>query len=530
MVMSTRLIIENFTLAELEAEFQRREAMELADLNRLLAEQSLFEFVQQAWHVLEPTTSLAVGWHIEAICLHLEAVTRGEIQLLLINVPPGHMKSLLVNVFWPAWVWLKHPSWRVIYATYAKDLTERDSVKCRDLIQSQWYRETFTPAWKLSDDQNAKDFFTNDAGGFRIALSVGGQGTGYRGDCIVADDPISAEDSFSEACRKKVIRWWDKTMSTRLSQPKKGAKVIIMQRLHQEDLSGHVITKKTYQHLKLSSEYNAKQKTITFAQKTDPSTGLKYKEKLWEDPRSVDGELLFVALFDAEVLAQAKIDLGSDGYAGQHLQEPSDPLGGLFKKAHWRFWRPADAAGLGTAPRPDGCSNQLAVVIPEVDKCCISLDAAFKDKETSDFVVFTVWGCAKADRYLLDVSRARMSFTKCVEVFKELVKTYPRAYARLVEDKANGTAIIDTLKKEISGLIAVEPRGGKYARAAAVQPQCESGNVYLPEGAPFLADFVEELSAFPSGKNDDQVDSASQALLYLMGGAGVSRAKGLVNW
>jgi predicted phage terminase large subunit-like protein len=517
--MTSRLIIEKLTLADIEREILAREQLELTALNAELARRSLYEFVLQAWHVLEPGVEMATGWHIEAICLHLEAVSRGEIQHLLINVPPGHMKSLLTNVFWPAWVWLHNPAWRVIFATYAQNLTERDSGKCRDLIQSQWYQETFQPTWKLSEDQNTKAFFTNTAGGFRLSLSRDGQGTGYRGDCIVCDDPMSAEEAFSEAVLKRVVRWWDKTMSTRLSRPKEGAKVIIMQRLHQDDLSGHVIKKKTYQHLKLASEFNNKLKSVTYLKKKDPKTGGVYFEKFWEDPRTKDGELLFESLFDAEVLAQAKIDLGSDGYAGQHLQEPSDPEGSMFKKKWWGFWRPKDAAGIGTAPRPDGCNNRLAVVLPELDKIVISLDCAFKDKETSDFVVFTVWGCHQANRYLLDVERGRMSFSLTVETLKKISARHPRAYAKLVEDKANGSAVIDTLKNKINGIVAIEPRGGKRARAAAIQPQVEAGNVFLPEGAPFLADFVEELGAFPKGANDDQVDSTSQALLHEMNSA-----------
>lgn len=527
--MGSRLPFEHITLAEIEAELLRRSREELRLIDAELARRSLYEFVLQAWHVLEPGVEMATGWHIEAICLHLEAVTRGEMQLLLINVPPGHMKSLLTNVFWPAWVWLSRPEWRVIYATYAQKLTERDSGKCRDLIQSQWYQETFAPEWQLSGDQNTKSFFTNTAGGFRLSLSREGQGTGYRGDCIVGDDPMSVEESYSESTRKQVVRWWDKTMSTRLSRPKTGCKVIIMQRLHQEDLSGHVLKRKTYQHLKLSSEFNCKQRTVTFAKKTDPKTGAVRFEKFWQDPRTKDGELLFEALFDDSVLAQAKIDLG-DGYSGQHLQEPSDPLGGLFKKAAWNFWRPADAAGLGTALRPDGCNNKLAVVLPELDRVIISLDCTFKDKDTSDFVVFTVWGCSKADRFLLDVERGRMSFSVTVDKFKKLSEKYPRAYAKIVEDKANGTAVIDTLKGQISGIIPLEPRGGKYARAAAIEPQVSSGNVYLPEGAAFLAEYVKEMGDFPTGANDDQVDSTSQALLYLMASSGVARATGLVTW
>jgi predicted phage terminase large subunit-like protein len=509
----TREAVER-ELAAVQAEQERRLLATQREIERRAALRSLAEFVRQAWHVLEPGTPLAWGWHIEAICLHLEAVFRGEINRLLINVPPGHMKSLLTNVFFPAWAWLHRPSWRLIYATYAQDLTERDSVKCRDLIKSQWYQETFRPAWKIKADQDTKDHIANTEGGFRIALSVGGKGTGYRGDATIADDPISAEEAYSEAARKRCIRWWDKTMSSRLSNPKLGVRVIIMQRLHQEDLSGHVLRKGGYQHLKLASEFDPKKKAVTFVRRPDPETGKYRYEKFWEDPRQKLGEPLFPALFDEEVLEQCKKDL-ADAYAGQHLQEPTAAEGGLFKKKWWRFHRPDGLPNWGTAERPDGCNEHPAIPLPRMDRFLISLDANFKEGLKNSYVVFTVWGARGADRFLLEVRRGQWGFTKTLEVFRELVQAWPLALEKIVEEKANGAAIINTLSSEIAGIIPIDPEGGKEARAAAIQPQVRSGNVYLAEGADWLEEYVAEMASFPNGMFNDQVDSTSQALIYL---------------
>ncbi len=159
----------------------------------------------------------------------------------------------------------------------------------------------------------------------------------------------------------------------------------------------------------------------------------------------------------------------------------------------------------------------------------LSLDASFKDTDGTDFVVFQVWGCNKADRFLLDQSRARRSFTSTLTEFRRLVAKWPMARKKIVEDKANGSAIIDTLQSEIAGIVAVNPEGGKEARAAAIQPQVESGNVYLPDGAPWLEEFVAEFTSFPNGKHDDQVDALSQALLELADSTGMSRTRGMAN-
>lgn len=473
------------------------------------ARRSLHEFVRQAWPVVEPATPFIDTWHVGAICDHLEAVTRGEITRLLINVPPGHAKSLLVAVLWPAWVWSFRPAWRGLFASYAYDLAERDSVRCRALIRSDWYRVFMEGGgWGIVEDQDTKGYFVNTASGFRFSTSVEAQATGWRGDAVVVDDPVSAKEAPSEAKRREAIHWWDLVMSSRLNDMERGARVIIMQRLHEDDLAGHVLVQGGYEHLCLPSEFEPARRAVTCR------TVGGVRSEFWRDPRTTDGELLFPKLFPATVLEQARKDLGSGGYAGQHGQRPTPEGGGMFKKGWWRFWKP-DGIAPDHCPRPNGCWEGPARALPKLDRVVLSLDAAFKATDSTDFVVFQIWGTSAADRFLLAQVRGRMSFTDTLSTFRRLAREWPQARQKLVEDKANGPAIINTLKHEISGIIAVNPEGGKEARAAAVQPQVESGNVYLPDSVPWLDGFVEEFAAFPRGRHDDQVDALTQALNHM---------------
>ena len=463
---------------------------------------SLAEFVRQAWPVCEPDTDLIWNWHLDAKCEHLEALARGEIRRLLINEPPGHMKSLIVSVLWPAWMWLKRPSWRSIFSSYAMDLAVRDSVRCRDLIESDWYQSAFRPAWRLSTSQNLKSWFVNSAGGTRFSTSVGSRATGFRGDCVVVDDPINATDAPSKLAREAAIRWWDRTMSSRLNDPRTGARVIVGQRLHAEDLTGHVLKRGGYEHLCLSTEYEPERRCST-------SIG-------WRDPRAERGELLFPGLFTPEVVAEAKADLGSDGFAAQHQQRPAAAEGSIFKRRWWRFWLPAGAKAPPVTGLDDGTLHECeTVVLPEsFDEVAQSWDMTFKDTTGSDFVCGGVWGRLKAERYLLDAVHDRLSFTATCRAVVGMHEKWPQARRKLVEDKANGPAVISQLKSTVPGLIPIEPEGGKISRANAVSPLCEAGNVILPHPMlmKWVGEMITETADFPFSPNDDWVDMLTQML------------------
>ena len=424
-------------------------------------------------------------------------------------MPPGHGKSILVSVLYPAWQWIRTEEgakWRGLFASYHSGLAIRDSVRCRALMESPWYRRTFRPAWKLKNDQNEKHYFENTQSGFRLSLSVGGAATGYRGDALVVDDPLNASDQYSESARSASTFWWDTVMSSRLNNMQTGNKIIIMQRLHEQDLSGHVLERGGYEHLCLPSEFDPERSSVT-------SIG-------WRDPRTEPDEILFPALYPRTVLDEARKDLGSAGYAGQHQQRPSPAEGGVLQRHWWRYYKPR---GLVLPPVrvrwPDGSEREIhAIDLPEdFDAVIQSWDCAFKDLKTSDFVVGQVLAKLGSSRYLLDQVRDRMDMPRTVQALRAMTEKHPDSVAKLVEDKANGPAVIQMLQHEISGLIEVNPEGGKMSRAAGVSPEVEAGNWYLPHPgiAPWVLDFVEECASFPRGAHDDQVDAWSQGANYM---------------
>lgn len=456
-------------------------------LDKEICQQSLYHFARRAWEIVEPGTTFVDGWHIRAIAAHLEAVTRGEISNLLITIPPRHMKSLLVSVFWPAWVWTHNPEYRWLFSSYALELSIRDSVRCRRIIESNWYQSLWGDVFKLTTDQNRKSRFENDKCGHRIATAVDGSNTGEGGDCIVVDDPHNVKEALSDTTRNAVIEWWKSTMSTRLNSPSTGRRVIVMQRCHQEDLGGYVLRTGYWEHLNLPCRYDPARKcrtSINFC-----------------DPREKEGELLWPERFSEETITRLEAELGEYDVAAQLQQSPIPKGGGCIKREWWRFY----------------------TELPELERMIISVDAAFKGRDTSDYVVMQVWGQSNANAYLITQIRDRMDFPRTCIQLEILANTYPEARAKLIEDKANGPAILDTLRNRIPGLIAVTPEGGKEARANAIAPYIQAGNVYLPSNAPWLEAFLEECSYFPHGRHDDQVDAMTQALLYLYRSGGDTR-------
>jgi predicted phage terminase large subunit-like protein len=458
--------------------------------------------VRQAWIIVEPSTPLIWGWHIDCIIEHLEAVTRGQIRNLLINVPPRHMKSLLVSVFWPAWEWIRWPERRWLYSSYGLQLSIRDSLKCRRLIESPWYQANWGHVFRLTSDQNTKTRWDNDKSGYRFATSVGGTVTGEGGDRIVCDDPHNVQEAESDGIRKGTLDWWDIVMSTRVNDPKTTAKVVVMQRCHQRDLSGHLLEQGGCEHVCLPAEYEGSRHVTSIG---------------WSDPRTERGDLLWAARFGPKEIETLKRSLGSYAAAGQLQQRPSPAEGGMLKRYWWRFWQPPGANLPPILARfPDGSERLIAAVeIGTVEERAQSWDCSFKDLETSDFVVGQVWGRSGSRFLLLDQVRERLDCPGTVKAVRDLSSRWQHCLAKLIEDKANGSAVIQMLQHEIAGILPVNPEGGKVARASAVSPLIEAGNVYLPHPqlAPWVYDFIEECAAFPNGAHDDQVDAMTQILL-----------------
>lgn len=444
---------------------------------------SLAEFVREAWPIVEPGTELVWGWHIDAICLHLEAVTDGRIKRLLINIPPGHMKSLLVSVMWPAWMWLKRPGERMLTGSYDGTLALRDSVKTRDLITSDWYQRTFRPGWSLKRDQNVKSRYANTTTGERMCFAVGGKLTGFRGHGWIVDDPLNMKDALSETAREEAKRIVCQALPTRLNNQETGWRVIVMQRLHEEDPSGVLLQQGGWEHLCLPARFDPERRSSTCIG--------------WTDPRTEKDELLFSAMFSDAVLAQLKLDLGPQEYEGQFEQRPT-PAGGLiFERSWWKYY--------DTPPA-------------QFDELAISVDATFKDLKSSDYVTMGVWGRTGQHFYLLDMVRDKMDYPTAKDALRALCARWPTVSTKLIEDKANGSALIAELGREIGGMIAISPTDSKVARARAISGHAQAGCIWLPRYAPWLEAFILECARFPLGKHDDQVDNMTQAILFWLKG------------
>ncbi len=468
-------------------------------IQRRLLTTSFREFVAHFWPVVEPSRAFVANVATDALIEHLQAVGDGRIKRLAISIAPGSGKSTMLVLF-SAWLWLRRPGARSICASHALDLARRDSQRTRRLIESDEYRAIIGTAWTLRSDANRLDHFENTIGGHRISVGVGGALTGLRagaGGVIAIDDSLQAIDARSKTTRDAVNDWYDQAVSTRLDQGE-GAIVIVQQRLHSDDLIGHVLELGGFESLVLASEFDIARRCVT---------------SVWRDPRTTDGELLAPMIHSAAFLAEQKRVLGTAGFAAQYLASPTDSEGGLFVRTNWRFWKPDGTST--SSRRPRGCTDEPAVSRPAFDRVVISLDAAFKDSAHNDAVAFLVCGVRGAERYLIDGRHGRMSFTRTCEVALELASLYPGA-TFLVEDKANGSAIVDALRRKIPNLVAINPRESKESRAAAVSPAVEAHQVFLPEGdALWIGILVEEAAQFPKGKNDDLVDALTQLLNYI---------------
>jgi predicted phage terminase large subunit-like protein len=385
------------------------------------------------------------------------------------------MKSLLVAVFWPTWLWgpADKPHVQFLYGSYALQLATRDNLKRRRLIQSPYYQKRWGHVFQLTGDQNAKQRFENDHNGHCLITSPDSATTGEGGDIIIVDDPHNAKEAHSEAARLNVATWWNEGLISRHNDPKTGIRGIIAQRVHEADLCGLCIEDGGFVHLCLPAEYEPNHPYLSTA-----------------DWRTEPGELLWPARFGAEQLAKLKKGLGSYGSAGQLQQRPAPAEGGIIKREWIRYW---------------------SALPPRFDLLIQSWDMAFKDSKAGSYVVGQVWGRLGADCYLLDQYRKKIDFTGTQAAVRAMSAKWPGATLKLIEDKANGPAIISSLNNEVGGMVAVLVKAGKEARASAVSPLFEAGNIWLPH-TDWIADYVVEICTFPNAANDDQMDATSQAL------------------
>jgi predicted phage terminase large subunit-like protein len=430
------------------------------------------------------------NWHIGALCEHLQAVTAGQIHNLLINIPPGMGKSLLTCVFWPAWEWTLDATVRWFFASYDQRLSTRDSVRCRTLIGRPWYRSCCKHKFSLNGDQNQKTYYETDSTGYRLATSIGGHASGEHPDRIVCDDPHNVQQAESPAERQAVLDWWDLTMSTR-GVSRHARRVIIMQRLNQDDLSGHVLGQDSWVHLCLPMRFEKERMVLT-------PLG-------WTDPRTEEGALLCPSQFSEVAVAQLEKALGSYGAAGQLQQRPVPREGGMFKTTYFnqrvkaapfhaqrvRYWDRA-------ATQDGGCytAGTLMARSPEGNWYVENVVHGQWEPDTRDDYILAA---AKRDRNRYGLNREPVIWIEH-------------------EPGSSGVDAYKHLARKLAGFRVYpdRPTGSKEVRAEPWASQCAAKNVYLVEdGAWDIPGWIAEHGYFPMGKLKDRVDSASGAFAKL---------------
>lgn len=482
-------------------------------------------FCKQAWEHIDPAP-LTWGWHLDAMCDHLQWLFEFDGQCdLLINIPPGHAKSMVVSVLFPAWIWTLNPSYQILGSSYEMTLATRDALKTRDLVDSTWFKEHFRQGlkeWDWHPDQNLKTAYKNTLGGYRLSLSVGGKGTGLRGNMLIVDDSLKAEDAYSEPARTKSIRWFFETMGTRFNRMTQRKRVIIGQRIHEADLPGELLRRKkkgeldSLETLILPAEFIAKERFTT--------------RRGWTDPRVEDGEPLFPALFPLTVLKALKQELGSYAASAQLAQKPTPAEGGMIKRAWWnrRFILEGEESPLeGFTVRTLPANIRKERYFDWIE---IISDCSFKDLEHSDKVAIGVWGRKGPHIFLLDLKWDRMSFTETLAAIRDLKNKWGKLVSAIcIEDKANGIAVIEVLKSTIPGVLPIEPEGGKESRIMGTSKFIEAGNVWLPQSAPWVGDAIEEAVTFPKGAHDDWIDMTAYAAIRMLAMDGVAFLEAMVE-
>jgi predicted phage terminase large subunit-like protein len=449
----------------------------------VLAEQyrrSFYRFAKESFKVLHNGEGWVDNWHIKYICDEIQKevirINRKEPtqKNIIINVPPRTLKSELVNVFLSAYCWIINPSLQIITSSYSSSLSISLSVQTRRLLESDWFIKHF-PNVKLSIDENTKSRFSNTDGGLRYSTSTGGTVTGMGGDLIIIDDPQNPQLSRSDVERENTKDFFNQTLRSRLNNPKTGVFIIIMQRLHDDDLTGHLLrTEPEYwKHICLPAELNDNVLPVELI-------------------NNYHNGLLFEQRLSLEVLGRLKTGLGSYGYSGQYLQSPSPTDGGILKS---KWINPANEIPNGT-----------------VD---FFLDTAYTSKQGNDPTAIMACIFENNNLYLLKVVEQRLEFPELIKYINEFVQAHnytgnSRIY---IEPKASGLSVIQQMRS-LTSLNIIEskpPTTDKINRANSISAFVESGRVYAKDGA-YLNNFYTQLNAFPNALHDDMVDVFIMAL------------------
>jgi predicted phage terminase large subunit-like protein len=433
-------------------------------------------FVRKTFHVLNPSATFHMNWHICAIAHHLEQVRLGKIRRLMITVPPRSLKSIMCSVAFPAFALGHDPTKRLIVASYSADLAIKHGNDFRTVVNSAQYHAIF-PGMRVSAMKNTQTEVVTISNGFRLAISVDGTLTGRGGDIIIIDDPIAALAALSQRPREHVVDWYFNTLLSRLDDKQNGAIVLVMQRLHEDDLAGVL--------LRASDEWTVLS-LPAIAEQDDEipiGNGQVHVRRA--------GDVLHPEREPMEVLESLRAQLGPEIYKAQYQQQPVPPGGGTIKRVWVRRYDELPKSGL---------------IIQ-------SWDVAHKQGEENDYSVCTTWRVHENRYYLMDVLRGRFDFPALRTKVSEQAKLHKPSQI-LIEDAGFGTALIQELKRTNASVIAVKPEYDKKIRMAIQAAKFENGQVFLPKEASWLRDLEDEVFAFPNGRHDDQVDSISQALGY----------------
>lgn len=455
---------------------------------------NLEQFFIQAWPIIEPATPLQNAWYIGYVAEHFEAVTLRQIKRLAVSIHPRSIKSSLGTIIWPCWDWVERAFERFMFVSYSQELATDHSLRRRRILESRWYQENWGSVFQIQPDQNRKNVFENTASGVMLATSAGGTATGKGANIIVFDDFINPQEAESETERKAKIDAYSNTFSNRLNDPMNDAMVILAQRTHHQDLTGHVLKEGGWTHVELPIVVEKERRVYS------------YPMSKREHVRDI-GDILNPARHDQSTIAKQKRSSGSRAFSAQYMCQPSSDEGNMVKRTWWRFYR--------EEPRQLFAAMQIKAQ---------SWDFSFKETTDGSFVVGYVGGRRGADKFLFDEVRDRMDFSATCRAVQALSSQWPGCSFKFYEDRANGPAVKSYLQQKITGLIPVEPLGSKEARMSAATPDIEAGNVYLPypydeKGAviperQWVLDYIEEMAHFPEEPND-RGDATSQLIVKL---------------
>lgn len=443
-----------------------------------LSRQYFNVFLEKVFAEISPGDEYSDNWHIETMAWHLQEAFEGRIKRLIINLPPRSLKSIAASVALPAWAMGRDPTKRFICASYGQDLATSFSLDTRRVMQSSWYTDIF-PATVLSVDKNTGAQFGTTQKGSRFATSVGGAITGFGADVIIIDDPLKPGEVNSEKTREDVKNWFSNSVLTRLNDPKSGVIIVVMQRLHEDDLTGHLLEQEGWTHVRLPA--------IAEEAKSYPLYNGRVHKR-------APLEFLQPARMGKVELDELRKQLGTSVFEAQYQQNPIPPGGNLLRWDWFRFYE-----------KPPG----------DFEFIIQSWDPATTQSSTASWSVCTTWGVRGTENYLLDVWRGRVEFPELIRRILGLDVKY-KPDLLIVEVAGVGRQVVQTLRSEhhMTHVQTVEVKRGKVERAESVTPLLEQGKVLLPSTAPWLEAFRNETKAFPEGRHDDQVDSITQFLGY----------------